>query len=107
MSLLTESFILPKHTPSYENEKKMREKYFNGDYCLDHLATTAGWIPSLFQCEQSNLIFSRSQEFIRVGYYVSNEYQDAEMQETPPEQPLFDKLTRNILVSFGLLYSGG
>ena len=39
------------------------------------------------------------QEFIRVGYYVSNEYSDPEMQETPPEQPLFDKLTRNILAS--------
>jgi hypothetical protein len=42
--------------------------------------------------------FFRSQEFIRVGYYVSNEYQDPELQETPPEQPLFEKLTRNILV---------
>ena len=39
------------------------------------------------------------QEFIRVGYYVSNEYDDPEMQETPPETPLFDKLTRNILAS--------
>merc|ERR1711936_598053 len=41
----------------------------------------------------------RGQEFIRVGYYVSNEYDDPEMQETPPETPLFDKLTRNILAS--------
>ena len=41
----------------------------------------------------------RSQEFIRVGYYVSNEYQDPELQENPPEQPIFDKLTRNILAS--------
>merc|ERR1712156_1104592 len=41
----------------------------------------------------------QGQEFIRVGYYVSNEYNDPEMQETPPEQPLFDKLTRNILAS--------
>merc|ERR1712008_641364 len=41
----------------------------------------------------------RGQEFIRVGYYVSNEYSDPEMQETPPETPLFDKLTRNILAS--------
>ena len=39
------------------------------------------------------------QEFIRVGYYVSNEYNDPELQETPPEQPAFDKLTRNILAS--------
>merc|ERR1712025_413426 len=41
----------------------------------------------------------RGQEFIRVGYYVSNEYSDPEMQETPPETPVFDKLTRNILAS--------
>lgn len=41
----------------------------------------------------------RGQEFIRVGYYVSNEYSDPEMQETPPEKPVFDKLTRNILAS--------
>ena len=34
-----------------------------------------------------------------MGYYVSNEYSDPEMQETPPETPLFDKLTRNILAS--------
>ena len=26
----------------------------------------------------------RAQEFIRVGYYVSNEYTDPELQETPP-----------------------
>merc|ERR1712018_1026339 len=41
----------------------------------------------------------QGQEFIRVGYYVSNEYDDPEMQETPPEQPVFEKLTRNILAS--------
>jgi hypothetical protein len=34
-----------------------------------------------------------------VGYYASNEYSDPEMQETPPETPLFDQLTRNILAS--------
>lgn len=38
----------------------------------------------------------RGQEFIRVGYYVCNEYTDAEMQETPPEKPDFDKLQRGI-----------
>jgi len=39
----------------------------------------------------------RGQEFIRVGYYVCNEYTDPEMQETPPETPDFDKLQRNIV----------
>jgi len=39
----------------------------------------------------------RSQEFIRVGYYVCNEYTDPELQETPPEKPDFEKLQRNIV----------
>lgn len=41
----------------------------------------------------------RNQEFIRVGYYVSNEYEDAELVENPPSQPELDKLKRNILAS--------
>ncbi len=41
----------------------------------------------------------REQEFIRVGYYVSNQYDDAEMQENPPDKPEMDKLRRNILAS--------
>jgi histone chaperone ASF1 len=41
----------------------------------------------------------RGQEFIRVGYYVSNEYIDPELVETPPTEPLFEKLQRNILAS--------
>ena len=57
----------------------------------------------LLQIFRLTIYFFRSQEFIRVGYYVSNEYQDPELQETPPEQPMFDKLTRNILVSFNFL----
>nr|CAG4642007.1 EOG090X0CKF [Eurycercus lamellatus] len=41
----------------------------------------------------------RSQEFIRVGYYVNNEYGDAELKENPPAVPQFDKLMRNILAT--------
>ncbi|KAI8041528.1 histone chaperone asf1 [Drosophila gunungcola] len=41
----------------------------------------------------------RGQEFVRVGYYVNNDYADPEMRENPPPKPLFDKLTRNILAS--------
>nr|XP_039260007.1 histone chaperone ASF1B-like [Styela clava] len=40
-----------------------------------------------------------SKEFIRVGYYVNNEYDDLELRENPPESPDFSKLTRNILDS--------
>ena len=41
----------------------------------------------------------RNQEFIRVGYYVNNEYSDPELKENPPAVPQFDKLSRNILAS--------
>lgn len=41
----------------------------------------------------------REQEFIRIGYYVNNGYTDPELLETPPENPQFDKLQRNILAS--------
>ena len=39
----------------------------------------------------------RDQEFVRVGYYVHNEYDNDEMRENPPENIQFDKLTRSIL----------
>jgi histone chaperone ASF1 len=41
----------------------------------------------------------RSAEFIRVGYYVSNEYTEQDMRDTPPSPPLYDKLQRNILAT--------
>ncbi|KAG8224441.1 hypothetical protein J437_LFUL001394 [Ladona fulva] len=41
----------------------------------------------------------RGQEFIRVGYYVNNDYEDVELRENPPAFPLFDKLQRNILAT--------
>lgn len=39
----------------------------------------------------------KGNDFIRVGYYVNNEYLDEELQENPPNVPIVDKLTRNIL----------
>lgn len=39
------------------------------------------------------------QEFIRVGYYVNNEYSDPELRENPPLKPDFSQLQRNILAS--------
>ncbi|KAJ8681838.1 hypothetical protein QAD02_017630 [Eretmocerus hayati] len=39
----------------------------------------------------------RSQEFVRVGYFINNEYVDPELRENPPPQPQFDKVQRNIL----------
>lgn len=36
-------------------------------------------------------------EFVRVGYYVNNEYVDPAMNEEPPAKPEMDKIRRNIL----------
>lgn len=41
----------------------------------------------------------RGQEFVRVGYFINNEYADPELRENPPPKPLFNKMTRNILAS--------
>uniref|UniRef100_T1H5Q8 Histone chaperone asf1 n=1 Tax=Megaselia scalaris TaxID=36166 RepID=T1H5Q8_MEGSC len=41
----------------------------------------------------------RNQEFVRVGYFINNDYSDPELRENPPPKPLFDKLTRNILAT--------
>jgi len=38
-----------------------------------------------------------NEEFIRVGYYVNNEYADEELREDPPSQPRIDRIVRNIL----------
>jgi len=38
----------------------------------------------------------REQEFVRVGYYVTNEYEEIEMRENPPSEPQFAKLIRTI-----------
>ncbi|KAK6927907.1 Histone chaperone ASF1-like [Dillenia turbinata] len=37
------------------------------------------------------------QEFVRVGYYVSNEYDDEKLREDPPVKVLIDKIKRSIL----------
>lgn len=39
----------------------------------------------------------RGREFLRVGYYVNNEYTDAELQENPPATPDVTKIIRNIV----------
>ncbi|KAL4569396.1 hypothetical protein LXL04_025032 [Taraxacum kok-saghyz] len=37
------------------------------------------------------------QEFVRVGYYVNNDYEDEHLKEEPPHKVLIDKVQRNIL----------
>lgn len=41
----------------------------------------------------------KSKEFLRVGYYVNNEYIDQDLRENAPTKPQFDKLQRNILAT--------
>lgn len=41
----------------------------------------------------------RNQEFVRVGYFINNDYSDPELRENPPPKPSFEKLTRNILAT--------
>lgn len=37
------------------------------------------------------------QEFIRVGYYVNNDYDDEKLREEPPQKVLIDRVQKNIL----------
>ncbi|XP_071703378.1 probable histone chaperone ASF1A [Rutidosis leptorrhynchoides] len=37
------------------------------------------------------------QEFVRVGYYVNNDYEDEHLREEPPQKVIIDKIQRNIL----------
>lgn len=39
----------------------------------------------------------QGQEFVRVGYYVNNDYEDESLREAPPQKILIDKVQRNIL----------
>jgi len=39
------------------------------------------------------------QEFIRIGFYVSTFYSDIELNECPPEELLYEKLQRQILLN--------
>ena len=45
----------------------------------------------LLSCSYDN------REFVRVGYYVNNEYDNEEMNMEPPSKPIFDRIRRNIL----------
>ena len=36
-------------------------------------------------------------EFVRVGYYVNNEYDNEEMRAEPPAKPVIERINRNIL----------
>lgn len=38
-----------------------------------------------------------NREFVRVGYYVNNEYDSDELNAAPPEKPIIDRVRRNIL----------
>jgi histone chaperone ASF1 len=53
------------------------------------------------------------QEFVRVGYFVHNDYEDPELKENPPEVPDFAKIQRSIMAEeprvtrFRINWAGG
>ena len=38
-----------------------------------------------------------NREFVRVGYYVNNEYDSEELNSKPPPKPIMERVRRNIL----------
>ncbi|KAL2135152.1 hypothetical protein VTI74DRAFT_9583 [Chaetomium olivicolor] len=38
-------------------------------------------------------------EFVRVGYYVNNEYESEELVNDPPAKPIIEKIRRNVLAN--------
>ena len=38
-----------------------------------------------------------NREFVRVGYYVNNEYDTEELNKEPPAKPIMDRVRRNVL----------
>lgn len=38
----------------------------------------------------------RGQEFIRIGYYVNNEYTDTELRENPPLKPDYGQVSEHV-----------
>jgi histone chaperone ASF1 len=36
-------------------------------------------------------------EFVRVGYYINNEYDTAELNADPPAKPIIERIRRNVL----------
>ena len=43
----------------------------------------------------------RGQEFIRIGYYVNNEYTEPELRENPPIKPDYTQV--RIMVDFSII----
>lgn len=39
----------------------------------------------------------RNREFVRIGYYVTNEYDTQELRDNPPDTPDISRLTRTII----------
>lgn len=49
----------------------------------------------------------KDREFVRVGYYVNNEYTEEEMRENPPARPVIEKVQHRIyLFTVNLLSVG-
>jgi len=41
----------------------------------------------------------RAQQFIKIGWFVANEYTDPELKENPPQKPQLEQLSRTVLTT--------
>jgi histone chaperone ASF1 len=56
--------------------------------------------PSLSRLPSSEILLTcsyDSREFVRVGYYVNNEYDSEELNAEPPAKPIIERVRRNVL----------
>jgi hypothetical protein len=52
-------------------------------------------------CNQNSChrLLPQEKEFIRIGYYLNNDYDDEELRNNPPATPDLARISRNILAS--------
>lgn len=66
-------------------------------FCAQADAPNTGLIPESDAVGVTVVLITctyRSQEFIRIGYYVNNEYTDPELRENPPIKPDYTQVTQ-------------
>ncbi|KAI3383791.1 hypothetical protein SNEBB_000817 [Seison nebaliae] len=73
------------------------------DQILDSVSLTdvpVGQYRFLLETDPPNTTASyRQQEFLRIGYYVNNEYESEQLIENPPKQPKIEEIRRTIVTA--------
>lgn len=76
--------------------------------CLQADAPNTGLIPESDAVGVTVVLITctyRGQEFIRIGYYVNNEYTDPELRENPPLKPDYTQVTNTHSLKWSSLIS--